>query len=153
MPALEDQQDRLMAAVPNLRRYARALIGNRSRADDLVRDTLEYACSRTATRPCPQDIRPCLLGIMHQRYFAGGGREVSGGSPVRTSEASPVDAALQALPDEQRAILLLIVLERMTCEEVASVIGWSVASVIGSLSLGRDKLRTQLDTAARASLP
>ena len=38
----------LLAEIPRLRRYARALLGDRAAADDLVQDTLERAWSRVA---------------------------------------------------------------------------------------------------------
>jgi len=34
--------------VPRLRRYARALVGNREDADDLVQDTLKRALAKSA---------------------------------------------------------------------------------------------------------
>ena len=43
MPADDEQ---LLTWAPRLRRYARALVGNRDDADDLVQDTLERAWSR-----------------------------------------------------------------------------------------------------------
>jgi RNA polymerase sigma-70 factor (ECF subfamily) len=36
----------LVALIPRLRRYARALVGDRATADDLVQDTLERAWSK-----------------------------------------------------------------------------------------------------------
>ncbi len=38
----------ILAEIPRLRRYARALLGDRAAADDLVQDTLERAWSRHA---------------------------------------------------------------------------------------------------------
>ena len=39
----------LLACVPRLRRYARALVGERAAADDLVQDTLERGWAQRAT--------------------------------------------------------------------------------------------------------
>ncbi|HJV26978.1 MAG TPA: sigma factor-like helix-turn-helix DNA-binding protein [Aromatoleum sp.] len=148
MPALQDQRDRLLAVIPSLRRYARALVGERSLADRLVRDTLEHACCTATQTHCRRDVRPCLLGILHRRYLQGGDRAAPSVVPANT-----LDFALQALPGPQRVILLLVVLERMSCEEVARLTGLGPATVAATLSAGRDKLRTQLDTAALALLP
>ena len=38
--------DAAIAHIPRLRRYARALVGDAARADDLVQDTLERACQK-----------------------------------------------------------------------------------------------------------
>ena len=38
-----NEAKRLVELIPRLRRYARALVGDRATADDLVQDTLERA--------------------------------------------------------------------------------------------------------------
>ena len=40
--------DAALVHIPRLRRYARALVGDAARADDLVQDTLERACQKWA---------------------------------------------------------------------------------------------------------
>ena len=44
--ALTEAGALMVAALPRLRRYARALVGDRAAADDLVQDTLERAWAR-----------------------------------------------------------------------------------------------------------
>ena len=41
-----DEAQRLVELIPRLRRYARALVGERAAADDLVQDTLERAWTK-----------------------------------------------------------------------------------------------------------
>src|SRR5205807_8170406 len=41
-----DDAQRLVELIPRLRRYARALVGDRASADDLVQDTLERAWAK-----------------------------------------------------------------------------------------------------------
>src|SRR5438270_848298 len=50
--------------IPNLRRYARALVGDRDGADDLVQDTLERAVRKFHLWR-PGDLRAWLVSIMH----------------------------------------------------------------------------------------
>ena len=57
--APEDQQ--LLTWVPRLRRYARALAGNRDDADDLVQDTLERAWAKSGLWGGP----PCQYDLLH----------------------------------------------------------------------------------------
>ena len=38
---MPNSRDQLLACIPRLRRYARALVGDRAGADDLVQDTVE----------------------------------------------------------------------------------------------------------------
>ena len=54
--------------IPRLRRYARALTGDRSAADDLVQDTLERALSRFHLWRLGSDLRAWLFTIMHNIY-------------------------------------------------------------------------------------
>ncbi len=47
----------ILAVLPRLRRYARALVGNREAADDLVQDTLERAWTRISQWQPGSDLR------------------------------------------------------------------------------------------------
>src|ERR1700692_783086 len=53
--------------IPNLRRYARALVGDRDGADDLVQDTLERAVRKFHLWK-PGDLRAWLFSIMHNVF-------------------------------------------------------------------------------------
>src|SRR5437762_13103136 len=53
--------------IPNLRRYARALVGDREGADDLVQDTLERAVRKFHLWR-PGDLRAWLFSIMHNVF-------------------------------------------------------------------------------------
>ena len=55
----------ILAELPRLRRYARAMVGDRAVADDLVQDTLERGWLRLAQWRPGSDLRAWLFGIMH----------------------------------------------------------------------------------------
>ena len=55
----------ILAEIPRLRRYARALLGDRAAGDRLGQDTLERAWFRLLQRGAGSDLRPWLFGIMH----------------------------------------------------------------------------------------
>ena len=55
--------------IPALRRYARLLTGDRSRADDLVQDTLERACIKWSLWQPGSALRSWLLTLMHNLYL------------------------------------------------------------------------------------
>ena len=62
-----DGRDRdFIQHLPRLRRYARALTGDRGRADDLVQDTLERALVKFHLWQPGSDLRAWLFTIMHQ---------------------------------------------------------------------------------------
>ena len=58
----------LVAAIPRLRRYARVLTGEASRADDLVQDTLARAWEKRALWQAGTDLRAWLFTVMHNLF-------------------------------------------------------------------------------------
>ena len=55
----------VVAFIPRLRRYARALVGERTAADDLVQDTLERALNKFHLWKRGTDLRAWLFTVMH----------------------------------------------------------------------------------------
>ncbi len=149
--------------IPRLRRYARALTGERARADDLVQDTLERALIKLHLWQPGSDLRAWLFTLMHNVFInqlrAQSGRltvdddaaEVAV-RPTQTDwlEVRDLQAALLRLPQEQREVLLLVGLEQMTYEESAGVLGIPVGTVMSRLSRARERLRGLL---ARGAMP
>lgn len=145
----------LLAELPRLRRYARALVGERAAADDLVQDTLERAWSRVAQWRPGSDLRTWLFAIMHNLRIDQLRRPaVSMTSfedemlelPTRATQTDGIEleelaAALTRLPEEQRAVLLLVALEDMSYAEVAASLGLPLGTVMSRLSRGRERLR------------
>jgi len=146
--------DALLAEIPRLRRYARALAGDAMRADDLVQDTLERALAKGRLWR-PGNLRAWLLTLMHnlfvnqiraRRLVDYRSPDDLPDAPVRAQqldglELRDLDQALQALPGEQREVLLLVGLEDLSYEEAARVLGIPVGTVMSRLSRGRDRLR------------
>src|SRR4026209_2602162 len=63
-----NEAQRLVDLIPRLRRYARALAGDRIAADDLVQDTLERAWSKFHLYRRGTDLRAWLFTVMHNVY-------------------------------------------------------------------------------------
>lgn len=149
----------ILAELPRLRRYARALVGDRAAADDLVQDTLERAWARVAQWRPGSDLRAWLFGIMHNLHIDQIRRrglkespldEEHHDVPIRATqtdclELRDVESALTRLPDEQRAVLLLVALEDMSYEEIATTLSIPLGTVMSRLSRGRERLRLILD--------
>ncbi len=151
--------DELLSWVPRLRRYARALAGNRDDADDLVQDTLERAWVRSALWRGVADMRGWLFSIMHNLHVDGVRRprlhtqaidedtpELAM-APTQGERLAVLDlqAALYQLPIEQREIVLLVALEDMAYSEVARTLGIPIGTVMSRLSRGRERLRTLIE--------
>ena len=125
----------LAAAVPRLRRFARVLMGGLDGADDLVLETLAGARSE---RAAGVEVLTRLFGMMHAAHR----RDVH--RPQRSAEvaAAPADlcARMLQLPLEEREVLLLVAVERLSYADVASVLDVQVATVMGTLTRARKHL-------------
>jgi RNA polymerase sigma-70 factor (ECF subfamily) len=152
--------------IPRLRRYARALIGDRYSADDLVQDTLERAWNKLHLWRPGSDMRAWLFAIMHnvfvnharsRRYEVESNMEILPTLPVRATQGDhlellDVERALRTLPVEQREVLLLVAVEEMTYEEVSKALDVPIGTVMSRLSRGRDRLRQVSSGSAVQSL-
>jgi RNA polymerase sigma-70 factor (ECF subfamily) len=161
---MSDHESPLTQHIPRLRRYARALTGDRSAADDLVQDTLERALSRFHLWRHGSDLRAWLFTIMHNIYVnqvrararqQQDALEESAADALHArepdwAEIRAIDDALARLPDEQRSTLLLVGLEQFTYEEAARILGIPVGTVMSRLSRGRERLRTIYDADSRS---
>jgi RNA polymerase sigma factor (sigma-70 family) len=163
---MQDERDRLIACIPRLRRYARALLGDRTGADDLVQDTMERGWKKLSTWQRGSDMRAWLFGIMHNLHVDQVRKpslpteELDEDTPAMVShhqvsdglELRDLDTALRSLPPEQREILLLVALEEMSYEEVAATLGLPLGTVMSRLSRARQKLRAQMEGRSVVSL-
>jgi RNA polymerase sigma-70 factor, ECF subfamily len=152
---MSDHESLVVQQIPRLRRYARALTGDRSAADDLVQDTLERALSRFHLWRQGSDLRAWLFTIMHNIYvnqIRSRSRQQQEALDESASEAlharepdwtelRAISDALARLPDEQRSVLLLVGLEQFTYEEAARILDIPVGTVMSRLSRGRERLR------------
>lgn len=154
---MEEFGAQVVPYIPRLRRYARALTGERSTADDLVQDTLERACNKLHLWRRGSDLRAWLFTIMHNVFINQvRARRVVPDAPLNDEimelpahsaqvdrlEIRDLDAALARLPDEQREVLLLVALEQMSYEETAKALGIPIGTVMSRLSRARERLRS-----------
>ena len=144
----------LVALIPRLRRYARALVGDRAAADDLVQDTLERAWAKLHLFRGGTDLRAWLFTVMHNVHV----NQVRAARPTDAlDEELPelaqravqgdalvvrdLERALAALPAAQREVLLLVALEDLSYEEAAQVLDIPIGTVMSRLARAREKLR------------
>src|SRR5579872_802074 len=143
------------AAIPALRRYARALTRDSDIADDLVQDTLVRAL-RSEHLFHGGDVRAWLYTILtnlnRNRLRTLSRRPVL--TPIKDSDAATggpeagsrdIGRALDELGEEPRTALLLVVLEGLTYREVAEVQGVPIGTVMSRLARARMQIRSYLD--------
>src|SRR5229473_5280024 len=158
----------LEAELPRLRRYARALTRDMTRADDLVQSCLTRAIAKQHLWQPGTDLRAWLFTILHNQHVNDVRRSVHEGIHVAVEEIAPVliahphalavlqlrdlEVAIAKLPQEQRQVILLVGLEGMRYEEVALILGIPVGTVRSRLSRGREQLRRLMDMGDEAEL-
>jgi RNA polymerase sigma-70 factor (ECF subfamily) len=145
------------ALIPSLRRYARALTRDVVATDDLVQDCLRRALANIHRWQGGTDLRAWLFTILHNQHVSRVRREVREWARIELQKSSPrsalasdqvarlevrdLERALAKLPEEQRSVILLIGLEGMKYEEVASILNVPVGTVRSRLARGRETLR------------
>jgi len=149
----------LVSHIPGLRRYARSLTGDAWAADDLVQDTLERACAKWRLWTAGSDLRAWLFTLMHNLYASQRRHAPPRTTPdtddavhaLRAPEAGhdariDLQRCLLMLPDDQRAVLLLVALEDLSYAQVAKVLGIPDGTVMSRLSRARSRLRELMDS-------
>jgi len=161
MGPMDDLEWHVEREVPHLRRFAYALTSRRDEADDLVQDALERAWRKRHLRRGGA-LRPWLFKILY-RVFLNGIRkkkmpvvEWQEGEMGTAHEAVPpaqdmrlsmddMSRALEALPEEQRAAVVLVALEGVSYDQAAEMLGIPVNTLRSRLFRGREKLRELMD--------
>jgi len=156
-----DEVKWLMAReIPRLRRYALALTGDPVAADDLVQDCLERGIRKRHLWKRQGSIRNWLYRILYTVFINQGmhrrraRRTIDVDElPVTPSEpASQEDRllcrdiaeAMQHLPGDQRAALVLTALEGLSYDAAADILGIPIGTLRSRLSRGRESLRGML---------
>ena len=153
--------EQLVGQIPRLRRYARALVGDKHQADDLVQECLARALSRLGLWTAGSDMRAWLFTIMHNLFVNQCRKQDSqptlfalhevvephrkGVQPDQLLRLSDVETGLQALQSEQREVLLLVGLEGLSYQQVAEMLNIPIGTVMSRLHRGRNQLRTWMD--------
>ena len=155
MTCLSDFREQIQAAIPALRRYARALTRNAETADDIVQDTLvralrsEHLFHGGDTRAWLYTIltnlnknrrrslarRPQFMPLLENNPDASG----------TEAEGRDIARALATLVEEQRAVLLLVMLEGLSYREVADIQGVPIGTVMSRLARARAHVKAVLD--------
>jgi RNA polymerase sigma-70 factor (ECF subfamily) len=157
----------LLGAMPRLRRYAMALVGDRSLADDLVQDSVERALKSRATLKDPRRLFGWLRTILHNLYMDALRERRGRGTTVDLDEmanslnlsVAPNDRTatidfLRAMDDlsvDHRQILLLIGIEGLSYRDIAAELDIPMGTVMSRLARARDQLRSKLESSETTS--
>lgn len=163
---MDERKSAILAELPRLRRYARSLLRERDKADDLVQDTLERALQRLDNWQTGDNPRRWLFTIMHHLFVDEVRKVTRRGEaallPLDSNEALSQPAtqlgviasldildALQAIAPERRAALLIVGVEGFSYAEAANILGIPAGTLMSRIARGREEMRGLLDGAAR----
>lgn len=150
---------RLEEQLPRLMRYALALTRDSDQAVDLIEDTLREALAQEREGDRAAELRVWLLTILHEQHdnpfrHALTGPAVYKRHPVPTEPGlSRFDRALGQLPEEQRAVILLIGLEGMSYDDTGAILRISAGTLRTRLQRGRESLCRSMGAAGRTDRP
>jgi RNA polymerase sigma-70 factor (ECF subfamily) len=164
MSAFEDLVDRHRMAVYRL---ARSITGNHHDADDAAQETFLRVYRSLGTYDTSRPFKPWLKRIAYNTSLnavrAGKSRsrgkvdgdipEVADHRPQQSDKieakqsAEEVDDAVQTLPRELRATLLLRAVEGMSYKDIANAMGVKIGTVMSRLSRARERVLDVLEPA------
>jgi RNA polymerase sigma-70 factor (ECF subfamily) len=148
--------------IPALRRYARALVRDREMADDLVQDCLELVVTRWSQRRREESTRSWMFAIAHnlavnrlrqqgQRGPHLGIDQVDESALVQPAgqedriRQNELMRALQDLPEDQRATVVLVCFDGLSYAEAALELDVPIGTIMSRISRARAKLQRALN--------
>jgi RNA polymerase sigma-70 factor, ECF subfamily len=151
--------EQLVELIPRLRRFARGLTGSAADADDIAQATIERALiHQESWKPgtrldswvyrIAQNLWRDELRAHRRRAEPLEGVDVAGEdgreSFIRLIQVGEVAESFHRLPEEQRLVLTLVVLDGLSYQEAADVLEVPVGTVMSRLARARGRLAAQM---------
>jgi RNA polymerase sigma-70 factor (ECF subfamily) len=147
--------DCIMRSLSPLRAFAISLAKDRVRAEDLVQDTVLRAISKQEKFEAGTNLQAWLFTILRNSFFSTQRkrqREVEDADGALAVELITIpdqedkiifqelEAALARLPQDQREAIMLVVMEGMSYEDAAAIVGCAVGTIKSRVNRARTKL-------------
>ena len=150
----DPMQRDLVALLPRLRRFARGLAGSLDAADDLVQQACERALVNRAQWQPGTRLDSWMYRIVQNLWidqvrtssrWHQAGEEALASIPANDMaraveariELASVRAAIDALPPEQRAVLMLVTVEGQSYRDTAEILKIPIGTVMSRLARAR----------------
>jgi RNA polymerase sigma-70 factor, ECF subfamily len=149
----------LIELLPRLRRFARTLTGHLHDADDLVQVAVERALMRASQWQRGTRLDSWMFGIVRNAWidevrsrqrrrqiFAppDAGEQVAAPGAGTDVDSLAIEAALAALPEEQRSAVSLVLIEGLSYKEAAEAMEIPMGTLTSRLARGREALQAIL---------
>ncbi len=153
----------LVALLPRLRRFARSLTRDMADADDLVQVAVERGLARRETWRPDTNLTSWMFTIMKNAWIdetraqqRRGRMDGAETEPDRVVDpqapdldarlaAGAIERAMQALPDDQRIAVSLVLVEGLSYREAAEVLEAPIGTLTSRLVRGRMALMAELE--------
>jgi RNA polymerase sigma-70 factor, ECF subfamily len=156
-PPPETFEGQILALLPSLRRYSRSLTRSDSDGEDLLQDCVEKVLARRAQWR-GLNLRGWVLTIMTNLYrnqrrtiVRANMVDIDGAVALAAPETSAdplersrLEDALNGLSEDHRAVLMLVVIEGYTYQEVADMLDIPSGTVMSRLSRARRQLAERM---------
>ncbi len=156
-------QNEITAHLGALRRFAFALTGDATEADDLVQESLARVISHRMRLGGVKNLRSYLFRVARNAHIDNAKRNRRSAEVVPLDWVAPslqtapsqadhiemreLEHALTRLPEDQRQVILLVAYEGISYREAADILGVPIGTVMSRLSRARESLRTRLHRA------
>jgi RNA polymerase sigma-70 factor (ECF subfamily) len=161
--SVAETQAQLIALLPRFRRFARTLTRNPDDADDLVQLAIERALTRLDQWQLGTRLDSWMYGIIKNAWIDEVrsrqrrnrvhapeelGEHVADAASEAHIDRLSLEAALARLPEEQRLVVALVLIEGLAYKEAAAVLDIPMGTVTSRLARGREALEALLGGAA-----
>jgi len=166
-PETVDLRDQIVAILPRLRRFCMALARGQDAGDDLCQAAIERALSRADQFVQGTRLDSWMYRIAQNIHIDQGRRKRTRGVEIDIddmagalpgddglqivegrSDLARAQAALAALPEEQRVLMALVVLDGMSYREAAETLDIPMGTVMSRISRARRAIDAHLDRGA-----
>lgn len=148
----------IVATLPRLRRFCQAMAGNAADGDDLMQATVERALRRADQFEPGTRLDSWMYRIAQNIHIDGARAARRRGTAIdvdallgiagsdgretveNRSQLSAAQRALQALPDDQRAVFALVVIEGRSYRDTAETLEVPVGTVMSRLARARARI-------------
>jgi RNA polymerase sigma-70 factor, ECF subfamily len=163
LPRVEEVRRQIVALLPRLRRFARTITRDVHDADDLVQLSIERALLRYQQWRPESRFESWMFGIIRNawidevrsrgrrdRVFVAEemGEHVADAANQSQLRQLSIQRAVAALPEEQRLVIALVLIEGLSYQEAADALDIPIGTVTSRLARGREALQASLGDAS-----
>jgi RNA polymerase sigma-70 factor (ECF subfamily) len=154
----------MVALVPRLRRFARNLTHDPHDADDVVQIALERALNKLDQWRSDARLDSWMFKIVRNAWIdeirsrgrrdkmflaEEAGERVGSDTLAQETDLMSVQAAMARLPEDQRTVVSLVLVEGLSYKEAADVLDIPLGTLTSRLARARDALQQMLEPEGR----